>query len=69
VGTEEQADLPASSEAPLLRDDMDVELAFWDTIKDSDSPAEFDIYLKRFPQGAFVELARTRRDALQTPKL
>ena len=41
-----------------------VELAFWDSIKDSGSVAELDAYLLRYPDGAFNVLAQTRRDAL-----
>jgi hypothetical protein len=41
-----------------------VELAFWDSIKDSGSVAELDAYLTRYPDGPFNVLALTRRDAL-----
>jgi class 3 adenylate cyclase len=37
-----------------------VELAFWDTVKDSDNPAMFRAYLKQFPSGAFKTLAEIR---------
>lgn len=40
------------------------ELAFWETMKDSDDPAEFAAYLDKYPQGAFTALAVTRRKAL-----
>jgi len=35
-------------------------LAFWDTIKDSTNPANFEAYLQQFPNGAFTRLARVR---------
>ncbi len=45
-------------------DDRAFELAFWDAIKDSDRPADFDDYLARFPNGTFAGLAERQRDAL-----
>ena len=38
----------------------DVDLAFWDSIKDSTNPANFEAYLQQFPDGAFTRLARVR---------
>ena len=40
------------------------ELAFWDSIKDSQRKAELEEYLKQFPQGRFAGLARARLAAL-----
>ena len=37
-----------------------LELAFWDTIKDSTDPADFQAYLAQFPNGTFAALARIR---------
>jgi len=37
-----------------------VELAFWDSVRDSRDPADFRAYLARFPTGAFADLARNR---------
>jgi TRAP-type mannitol/chloroaromatic compound transport system substrate-binding protein len=45
-------------------DDRAFELAFWDAIKDSDRPADFDDYLARFPNGTFAGLAKRQRDEL-----
>ena len=45
-------------------DDRAFELAFWDSIKDSDRPADFDDYLARFPNGTFAGIAERQRDAL-----
>jgi uncharacterized caspase-like protein len=36
------------------------EISFWDTIKASTSPADFQAYLAQYPQGKFVALARLR---------
>ena len=41
------------------------ELAFWESIKDSEDPAEFAAYLEKYPGGAFAVLAETRLRALQ----
>ena len=50
--------------SPSIGEDVSVELAFWDSIKDSGSVTELDAYLARYPEGPFNVLARTRRDAL-----
>jgi hypothetical protein len=43
----------------------DRELAFWDSIKDSRDPADFQAYLDQYPGGTFAALARNRVAALQ----
>jgi hypothetical protein len=48
-----------------------VELAFWDSIKESTSPADYRAYLEAFPEGSFAPLARARlaaRTIAPTPK-
>lgn len=40
-----------------------MELAFWDTIKHSQNPADFREYLAQFPNGRFAGLARIRMKA------
>ena len=40
------------------------DLAFWETIKDSQNPEEFALYIELYPQGRFVQLARIRLQAL-----
>ena len=42
-----------------------VELAFWDSVKNSTDPQEFAAYLKRYPDGQFSDLARIRLRALE----
>ncbi|WP_439815372.1 caspase family protein [Zavarzinia sp. CC-PAN008] len=44
--------------------DPQIELAFWNAIKDSTNPADFDAYVTQFPRGNFVALAKVRRDQL-----
>jgi adenylate cyclase len=58
-----RVDGPSMTPIPI-GEDVGVELAFWNSIKDSGSVAELDAYLTRYPNGPFNVLARTRRDAL-----
>lgn len=43
------------------------DLAFWDSIKLSTNPAEYEAYLAQFPKGQFASLARARAQALRQP--
>ena len=43
----------------------DHELAFWESVKDSHDPADFQAYLEQYPGGTFAALARNRLAALQ----
>ena len=43
-----------------------VELAFWDSVRDSDDPAMFLAYLKKFPNGEFKSLAEIRLETVGT---
>lgn len=45
---------------PRSTEDHSVELAFWDTVKDSDNAAMFEAYLRKFPDGEFKSLAEIR---------
>ncbi len=45
-----------------------MELAFWNSIKDSKNAAEYQAYLSQYPKGAFAALARQRVQALKRPK-
>jgi adenylate cyclase len=62
----DQAD-PAAA-APPDPDLVTVELAFWDSIKESSEAAEFTAYLEQYPQGAFAALAEARRQTLLDAK-
>jgi formylglycine-generating enzyme required for sulfatase activity len=42
------------------------ELAFWDSVKNSTRIEDFRAYLKKYPNGAFTELANNRMNALET---
>jgi hypothetical protein len=36
------------------------EMLFWDSIKDSENPEDFEAYLEQYPKGRFARLARNR---------
>ncbi len=40
-----------------------IELAYWDTIKNSNNPNDFKAYLDKYPDGQFAELAKMRTNA------
>ena len=44
---------------------VQVELAYWDSVKASRNPEEYEAYLEQFPYGRFVGLARARVKALR----
>lgn len=44
---------------PLVKpQDTDLEIALWNSVKDSKSSSMFDVYLARYPNGTFAGLAR-----------
>ena len=43
-----------------------LELAFWDSIKNSSDPQDFKAYLEKFPNGTFSDLARRRASTTST---
>jgi class 3 adenylate cyclase len=52
--------LEAEPEVTGGQNDETVELAFWQSIQASDDPAEYQAYLDKYPDGAFVSLAQVR---------
>ena len=58
----EQAE-PAVPAAPPS-DLATMELAFWESIKESTDPVEFAAYLEQYPEGSFATLAEARRQSL-----
>ena len=48
--------------------DPNQETVFWQTIKDSDDPASFMAYLKKFPNGIFTDLAEIKLKSLTRKK-
>lgn len=56
---------PSTGQIPASATDAAaLELAFWNSIKDSTRKADFEAYLNRFPSGTFAELARNRLGAM-----
>lgn len=43
-----------------------LELAFWNSIKDSRNTADFEAYIEKFPTGTFTSLARNRMASLKS---
>src|SRR5258708_21917840 len=41
------------------------EITFWDSIKDSNYPSDYEAYLKAYPNGRFAALAHARIDRLR----
>ena len=60
---------PASSPGTAERraGEIDVEIAYWESVKNSGRPEEFRAYLQKYPNGNFADLARARLSALSEP--
>lgn len=53
--------ITAASAGVLPKDSAEqFELTFWESIKDSRHPSDYEAYLQSYPKGRFVSLARTR---------
>ncbi len=63
IGEATSAQAPAEAGAPVQYD-PEVEVAFWESVKDSDDPMLYLAYLEQFPGGAFRVIARDRLDDL-----
>ena len=50
----------AAAQAAAAAEPSRAELLFWDTIRNSNNPADFEEYLRQFPNGTFAGLARNR---------
>ena len=63
------APLPAQASEPastrLTAEQLAAERVFWESVKDSDNPADVQAYLDRYPGGTYEVLARNRLQALQ----
>lgn len=63
-----RSDLPGGSAEPRLSPTMSqatpegdaAEVAFWQSVQASDDDREYRLYLDRFPDGTFAEIARSR---------
>jgi class 3 adenylate cyclase len=56
----EEATAPAAETTATDAEVSAVELAFWDTVKNSASREMYSAYLERYPEGAFAALAKVR---------
>jgi len=62
---EEPEPAPVAVPAAPAQPDNTVELAYWDSIKDSTDAALFDAYLSQYPNGLFAPLARAKITVIQ----
>ena len=53
---------PAAEPATEAVVEPAVEIVFWESIKESVRPADYEAYLEQYPEGSFAALARTRLD-------
>lgn len=47
-------------------DEAAIELAYWNSIANSENPADFESYLVQYPNGKFADLARNRQQMLKS---
>ncbi len=59
---------PAVSDETYLAQTDQVEITFWESVKDSADPAELKAYLAAYPDGKFAALARIRIERLENSK-
>ncbi len=63
-----KTDAAAAAAAPA-DNQTDLEITFWNSIKDDKNPRLFEAYLNRYPNGAFADIARITLDGLKTAAL
>jgi tetratricopeptide (TPR) repeat protein len=51
-----------------LMDPKQIELAFWNSIMNSNNPADYEAYLEQYPTGSFAALAKNRLKTLSAAK-
>lgn len=59
-GTWAQHAEPISTDYRTSDDMQQVEIAYWDSVRESNDPNEYRQYLTRYPNGKFVDLAQAR---------
>jgi adenylate cyclase len=47
--------------------DREVELSFWESVRESDNPATLQAYLEKYPEGEFKPLTEIRVRELGAP--
>ena len=60
---------PTATPAPSQPAGPNMEALFWQSIQGGTNPAEFEAYLRQFPNGTFASLARLKLDALKEPEV
>jgi adenylate cyclase len=60
-----------ASAAGGMRDpkDREVELSFWESVRESDNPASLQAYLEKYPDGEFKSLAEIRLNEFRVPPI
>jgi class 3 adenylate cyclase len=61
------AELETTPAAKRDPQDREIELAFWESVRESDSPDALRAYLEKYPDGEFVTLAEIRLKELGAP--
>jgi eukaryotic-like serine/threonine-protein kinase len=60
---------PRSEPAPVATAaagaDDEVDLEFWLSVKDSDDPDDYALYIEQFPNGAYVKMAQSKMEELR----
>src|SRR5215510_7462457 len=56
-------------EAPVATSDVSsFELKFWESIEKSNDPKDFEAYIRKYPNGNFVDLAKNRVKSIEAAK-
>jgi len=61
-----KADISAPPGGAQATEPPGLEITFWNSIKDDKNPRLFEAYLKRYPNGAFADIARINLESLKT---
>ncbi|MDP6952712.1 MAG: right-handed parallel beta-helix repeat-containing protein, partial [Alphaproteobacteria bacterium] len=64
AGQAQDSDTAVTADSPGA-ESAAYDIAFWNSIKDSTDPADFEDYIAQFPDGGFVRLARQRLAAMR----
>jgi class 3 adenylate cyclase len=63
--TQESASEPAETLDPVA---VNIEMTFWNSVKDSNDPAMFEAYLQKYPEGEFKSLAEIQLSKLRSKR-
>lgn len=59
---------PGGTGGTSAADPAAVEMSFWDSVKNSRSPSDYQAYLSQYPRGRFVALAKARLKEFSKPE-